>query len=175
MIVPAYPAVVSFVLSPADGLLVGGAGTSVGWGFTISTDSDFVTIQNITFGDLTPIGVFSTPGLPSTVASVGSDITTPWIQDIAGLQYDIDISAIPPASTFGFMMLTYDTFSDSDLQNQIGFGDAAFAAFQGDAVIAEVDVNAAAPSLAPEPGTLALLGSAIAAGLLTRLRRNARR
>src|SRR5262249_52181917 len=129
MAASAHPAVVSFVLSPADGLLVGGAGTSVGWGFTISTDSDYVTIQSISFGDLTPIGIFSTPGLPSYAASVGAPITTPWIQALAGLQYDISFLALPPASTFGVMTLVYDTYSDSDLTNQIGFGDSVNAQF----------------------------------------------
>ncbi len=70
--VSAHGAAVSFVLNPNDGLLAGAAGTSVGWGFTISTDSDYVTIQSIVFGDSTPVGIFWTPGLPSSTASNGS-------------------------------------------------------------------------------------------------------
>jgi hypothetical protein len=110
--------------------------------------------------------------LPSSVASAGSLITTPWLQDIAGLQYDIDIAALPPESTSGLMTLTYDTFSDSNLQNQIGFGDTINASFGGNDVIAEVDVNAAAPVVAtPEPGSLTLLALAISAGVFRRIAR----
>jgi hypothetical protein len=162
--------VLTFTLDPVNGLLAGQAGTSVGWGFTLSTDSGFVTIESFTFGDLTPIGIFSTPGVPSTVASAGSPITTPWIQDIAGLQYDISASSVLGASTLGVMTVIYDAYSDAGLTNQIVFGDSVNAQFNSTDVMAEVDVNGAAPSNVPEPGTMAL--AAFGAAILLRKRRS---
>jgi len=143
---------VTFTLAPADGSLEGTAGTAVGWGYTISTTTDYVTIESISFGDLTPIGVFSTPGIPSSVASAGSPITTSWVEGISGLQYDISSSAILGASTEGVMTLTYDTFSDPGLTNQIGFGDTVNAQFDSADVLAQVTVNGVAPpTTVPEP------------------------
>ena len=153
--------VVAFILSPADGFLAGQAGTSVGWGFSISTDSDYVTIESIAFGDQTPVGLFSTPGLPSSVASFGTPISTTWIPNISGLQYDIAAASILGASTQGVMTLTYDVFTDPGLNNQTEFGDVVNAQFNAQDVNAEVLVNAAGSSV-PEPAGigLALLGLA---------------
>jgi len=166
LVLSAHGGNVSFTLDPADGLLTGHAGTSVGWGYTISVDSNYVTIESIFFGDLTPIGIFSTPGIPGSVASSGLPIIIPWLQDISGLQYSIDPSAVLGASTQGVMTLVYDTYTDPDLTNQIGFGDLVNAQFNGGDVTAEVLVNAAAPAAVPEPGSVALLGTIIICLLL---------
>ena len=160
--------VVLITLAPPDGLLAGATGTAVGWGYSITTDSAFVTIQSITFGDLTPIGIFSTPGLPSSAASFGSPISTPWIQDIAGLQYDISFGAILGASTQGVITLTYDAYNDVALTDQIVFGDSVNAQFNGSDAIAAVEVNGVGSVATPEPGTMALLGLGIAAVLWKR-------
>lgn len=146
--------VVTFTLTPPNGVVAGGAGTAVGWGYSIAVDSEYVTIQSILFGDLTPIGTFSTPGIPASVASVGSPINVPWVQGVSGLQYDISAAASLGASTQGIVTLVYDTYSDSALTNQVGFGDTVNAQFNSADVTAEVDVNAPA---APEPGYLPIL------------------
>jgi hypothetical protein len=151
---------VLFTLNPATGQVTGQAGTAVGWGYTITVDdSTFVSIQSITFGDSTPIGVFSTPGVPLQTAFLGAPIIVPWIQDISGLQYDISPAAILNASTSGLMTLTFDTFTDLDQTNQIGFGDTVNAFFGAGDVLAQVTVDQEAVSNpAPEPGSLVLFG-----------------
>jgi hypothetical protein len=161
--------IVTFTLDPSGGLLAGAAGTSVGWGYTISTDSDYVTLESFTFGDSTPVGIFSTPGVPFTTASVGSPITTPWIQDITGLQYDISAAAIVGASTQGVMTVVYDAYTDPGLTNQIVFGQSLNAQSDSVDVLAEVDVSGSSAPSTPEPGSVALLGSGLGLVLLLRL------
>ncbi len=147
--------VVTFSLTPADGFVQGAAGTSVGWGYTIATDSLFVTIQSFTFGDATPIGLFTTPGVPGTAATSSSPIATSWVQNVSGLQYDIDPGAAVGASTQGLMTLVYDAFNDAELTDQVVFGDSVNAQLNGTDVTAEVFVNG--PATIPEPGTMVLL------------------
>jgi hypothetical protein len=156
--------IVTFTLLPSNGLRAGQAGTAVGWGYTIGTTSDFVTIQSIAFGDGTPIGAFSTPGIPPTVASAGTPFTTPWVEDSSGLQYDISAAAVSGAFTLGLMTLTYDAYSDAELTNQIVFGDQVNAQLAtGGDVTARVDVNANAPQNLPEPGSTWLVAIGCAA------------
>jgi hypothetical protein len=152
--------VVTFTLSPSNGLVAGPPGTSVGWGYTVSTNADYVTIESITFGDETPVGIFSTPGIPFTAATSTSPITSPWAMNISGLQYDISGSELVGASSQGIMTLTYDAFTDSTETDQIVFGDTVnaqtgrFDAYSNP--IAEVDVT-------PEPGSTGLIGMGCAA------------
>ena len=156
--------IMTFTLSPLDGVRAGQAGTAVGWGYTIdNSGSDFVTIQSFFFAELTPIGIFSAPVIPGTAASAGTPIASgPFVANSSGLQYDIFASAALGASTQGVMTLYYDTYSDAGLTNQIGFGDTVNATtgrfnLNGDP-IAEVDVDAPATGTVPEPGSTALIG-----------------
>ncbi len=161
---------VVFTLDPIGGQLAGGAGTSVGWGFTLSTDSGAVTIQSFAFEDLTPVGSF-VQFVPSGIATPGSPIVAPWIVDFSGLQYDISPGAPFPGSTSGLISVIYDTYTDSSLSEQIGFGDTVNATNGGSDVIAEVDVNAPGAAV-PEPGTGALLAAGVVlCGCLRRFRR----
>src|SRR5207302_9230557 len=102
----AIPAVV-FSLDPADGQLAGQAGTALGWGYMVTTAAGYVTIQSITFGDASPIGVFGTPGVPLAAASNGSPLIVPWFMDISGLQYDIFGGAALGTFSQGLMTLIY--------------------------------------------------------------------
>jgi hypothetical protein len=156
--------IVMLRLLPDDGQIAGQAGTSVGWGFTISADSDFVTVQSIAFGEGTPIGVFSTPGLPLNAASPGFDIVVPWSLNFSGLQYDISAAALLGNATQGLMTLTYDTYSDAGLTDQIGFSDTVNATFGGSDVAAQVTVNEGAEAVGvPEPGAMGMAGLGLCA------------
>lgn len=152
---------VTFTLDPPDGNLLGAAGATVGWGYQISTDSDYVVIQSIVFGDLTPIGIFSTPGIPLNAASPGNPITVPWLLGISGLEYSIFPGATLNASTLGQMTLIYDTFTDADLIDQVGFGDSVVATFDGP-LTAQITVNEAGSTTVPEPATSAALALGLA-------------
>jgi hypothetical protein len=162
---PASAGNVLFVLSPSDGVLGGQAGTAVGWGYTITNSgTDYVTIESFVFGDLTPVGIFSTPGVPSTAATNGTPITSgPWVEGLSGLQYDISALALLGASTQGVMTLIYDTYSDAELTNQTDGGLTVNAQVNPDRpgdVLAQVNVNAdaARSDNVPEPGSLGLIG-----------------
>ena len=157
---------VTFTLSPSDGFLAGAPGSSVGWGYTISSESNgftaLVFIASISFGNETPVGDFPDPVVPFAAATDGSPIAVAWLRDVSGLQYDIDPGALIGASTQGFMTLTYDVYSDTDPDNAVESGLTVNAQMDGRDVKAEVDVSGT-----PEPGgmTLFVLG---AAGLLVR-------
>ena len=103
---------VTFTLDPPNGYLAGAAGTSVGWGYTISSTSNdsspaFVFIESFSFAEASPVGAFSQPGVPTTAATDGSPIIVPWLLNTSGLQYDIDPGALVGAATVGVMTLTY--------------------------------------------------------------------
>ena len=177
---PANAGVVLFVLSPMNGIIGGQAGTSVGWGYTVSnTGTDFVTIQSIGFSEAVPIGTFiSTPFIPSAAATAGAPIIQTWTLDISGLQYDIFGTQHVPDSTQGLMTLIYDTYDlDPSDPNavQTGFGDVVNATtLNGSDVIASVTVNQeAAPTTTelPEPGSIGLMGIGCAALGVWRRRR----
>jgi hypothetical protein len=172
---------VTFTLDPSNGSLEGAAGTSVGWGYTITDDdhggsTTFVSIESFSFGDETPVGVFCPSddsesclpliGVPSNEISEHSPLTVPWVSDISGLQYDIGAGALVGALTQGVMTLTYDVYSDAEMNTEIGFGLQVYAQINGNNGNAKVSVNAPAATV-PEPGavTLFVLG---AAGLLLR-------
>lgn len=165
----AYAApVVTFALDPVDGLAQGYPGTKAGWGYTISTTSDWILIQSITFGDLTPVGTFSALDVPSSAASPGSPITALWSEDLTGLQYEISALALEGSQSQGVFTLTYDTFADADLTDQTGFGDTVTATSGGSEVTAEVLV-----AEAPEPATVGGITAGLAVFAWIRRRRRA--
>jgi hypothetical protein len=168
---PAAP-IVTFTLDPPDGFLAGAAGASVGWGYTISSTSNgdpaSVFIAYFTFGDLTPVGSFSSYdsgvpfAVPSNAITDGSPITVAWLLDTSGLQYDINADAVLWAATEGAITLTYDVYSGGD---QIGFGETVNAQFRAQDVNATVFVNAPASTI-PEPGGVTLCALGVVALLL---------
>jgi opacity protein-like surface antigen len=168
---------VMFTLDPPNGYLAGAAGTSVGWGYTISVNfgsPTYVFIDDFTFGDSTPVGDFSSYDsgyqfdVPSNPITDVSPITEPWLLGASGLQYDINPGAVLGAATEGVMTLTYDVYADAAQNDPIEYGLSVNAQFDPQDVDAEVFVSAPAAT-APEPGavTLFVLG---ALGLLLRKR-----
>jgi len=160
-IFPARAGVV-FTLDPSNGFLQGAAGTSVGWGYSITTDFAHVSIESFTFNESgTPIGTFeSAGGVPSADITPVSPLTPSWIQDTSGLQYDIAAGTPVGFATQGTITLTYDAFDDSF--NQIVFGDTVNAQFNSVDTQAEVFVNGAGTTV-PEPAAWTLFAAAAAA------------
>ncbi len=168
--------IVTFSLTPADGAISGATGDSVGWGYTISTDSDYIFIESISFNESTPIGFFdcissvlvtlscTSLGVPSSYASAGSPLIVPWVLDTLGLQYVITSNVLGAAS-LGTMTLTYDSCTDSS-QSDCVFGNTVNAQLLGSDVVASVIVNSVPepPASIPEPTALSSLGMGL--GLL---------
>lgn len=161
---------VTFTLDPANGLVQGPAGISVGWGFTISTDSDYVTIESFSFNETTPIGTFD-QFVPATTASNGTPITASWALNTSGLQYDINPGTVVGAASEGTITVFYDAFTDPGLSNQVVFGNSVNAQFGGSDVNAEVLVSGAtAPATVPEPSAISMLAAVVITLLLFRRR-----
>ncbi len=164
--------IVTFTMDPPNGALWGPQGTSVGWGYTITTDSFYLLINSITFEDLTPVGTMptSTWFISSAIISNASPVTVVWSAGLDGLQYDIDPGAAVGSQTTGKMDLNYEWFDDANLTTDLGTGDV-FATNGGEAaVVAEVNVlqgTAPGPEV-PEPGVVFLTGPALAALILRR-------
>jgi hypothetical protein len=154
--------VVTLGLDPPNGFLAGSPGTSVGWGYTLSTGSDYVFIQSFLFEQVAPVGDFSTWNVPVTAAVYEAPIISSWSQDNSGLQYDIWSYSVFGASSQGRISVTYDAYSDPAQENWIG-SDYVYAQLDRQDVIAEVYVT-------PEPGTMILLGAGLAMALLLRRR-----
>jgi len=163
---------VNFVLDPADGQLFGGAGTSVGWGYTITetNPAEYITIAGFLFFDPTAIGNAFDAGSPSTRIDIGAPLTVTWSAGSAGLQYDIfNTQHIPDATRLDILLL-YNTFAVVD-DSDTG-GDLVFATPTSLDGKAGVEVNAEfIDTSVPEPATALLFGGALTAVALLRRRK----
>jgi hypothetical protein len=167
---PIFPNV-TLTLNPVDGSLSGAPGSAVGWGYDLSTDSDYVTIEYLGFDDFTPVGTQNLFAPPPTGATAGDDIVVPWIEGTSGFEYDIDPDAVVGSSTSGGVYVVYDAFTDSTQSDQIVFGQTLYATSAGDPVTAEILVTSGSASVTPEPGTLLLLAGGGALLILRKRRK----
>lgn len=160
---------VTLTLDPEDGQLSGSPGDTVGWGFTLTTDSDYILIDSFSFGDLTPVGTFTAFAPPFETASAGSPLTAPF-DDLAGTGIGSYLIGDFPtgSSTTGLISATYDVWSsDPNVDpNAVDLfsGLQVFATdSMGNLVDAEVDVLAGSPSTSvPEPTSLPVAGAVLA-------------
>ena len=158
----------TFTTDPADGVLTGTAGTTVGWGFTITTpDSNYYALTSVQFcfgaqaptcPTSTAVGVFSDIAAYQESDSIGPDYSTSPYTELyspgaTGLgEFAIDPSAAPQ-DLVGTLYVYYDEYAADP-----SLGGDAF--FSGQATsTAEVDIVAPAP----EPSTAWLM---LAAGLV---------
>jgi hypothetical protein len=145
-------------LNPATGLISGSPGQTPGWGYTLANSSDnFALITSADFCGAvisspcsTPLGLFTDfiAQFNFTLINPHSSLSAVFnpIAHTGIGSYAVSPSAPPGSSFLGQVVLTYDTYSDSSLNNQIGFDDRVTTA-------ASVSVP---PSL-PEPSSLWLL------------------
>jgi hypothetical protein len=162
---------VTFALDPIDGQLFGGAGTSVGWSYTITetNPAEYITIAGFLFFDPTAIGTAFDAGSPSTHINNGVPLTVTWSAGSAGLQYDIFNDQHVPDATRLDIILLYNSFAVAD--NSDTGGDLVYATPDSLDGKAGVEVNAEYISAVPEPATVLLLGGALTALALLRRRR----
>jgi uncharacterized repeat protein (TIGR01451 family) len=161
-------------LDPSNGALSGAPGDSVGWGFTLTNTSD-TDWAAVVLTDYCPADVIASPCSTNGYPDVGnySDIAGNNFVTIApdssvtqafdvnaytGLGY-ITIAGIPVVdSVTGEVVVTYDEFdSDPNVDgNQIGGDESVDAS-------ASVDVTSSESMATPEPGTMLLLATGLAA------------
>jgi hypothetical protein len=155
--------ILTLTTNPISGAIAGAPGQTIGWGFTLANSSDnFALISSADFcGGIisspcsTPLGAFTdfiaqfnfTLINPhSSLSNIFNPITHTGIGS-----YAINASAIPGSSFLGQIVLTYDTFTDATLNNQIGFDDR---------VTAAASVSAAAVQT-PEPSSISMVSIAL--------------
>src|ERR1035441_3764462 len=128
-------------LDPADGRVFGPPGATVSWGFTITNDSGYVVPISLLYVD--PVGL----GTPTPIY-FDFQVLTPDAPDntLEGTFYFmIDPSAPAGANSLGgYLSFLYDSYSDADLGEQVGFSEEATA----DASV----------WVTPEPTTWTLMG-----------------
>jgi hypothetical protein len=130
--------ILTLTTNPTTGLISGGPGQTIGWGFTLVNSSDNYALITgadfcgavITSPCSTPLGIFTDFIGPSfTVINPHSSLSDVFnaISHTGIGSYAIN-PATPKGSAFlGQVVLTYDTFTDSSFSNQVGFDDRATA------------------------------------------------
>jgi hypothetical protein len=152
------PPDVALTLDPTTGIQGGPSSDTVGWGFTLSTDSDYILIDSFEFDETTPVGTFTAFVPPFAAASSGSPLTEPFDNGAGtGVGSYLIGSVAPGSSSIGDIVVTYDVF-DSDPNANPNAIDL-FSGLQASAY-AEVDVTGTpGTGVVPEPVSLPFLCS----------------
>ncbi len=154
----------TFATDPASGVIAGPPGSTIGWGYTITNNSltDYVEFSALSAGGFlngTPLLIFDFPIIaPGATVSVAFDA-------INGLGlYQLTWDATAPAGfvNSGMFMLTGDFCTDS----------ACLSMIPNSSLTQSVNYTATvtAPGTVPEPATVLLLATSLAAVALKRKR-----
>lgn len=111
--------------TPLDGVLYGEPGSTIGWGFMLSNDANYLVVTSATFESITSLGTFTDFISASNFFVVGPSPTasTTWSQSFdESLQTGIGAFTIDPGATIGSIAngqitLSYDLFSRSPLDS----------------------------------------------------------
>ena len=170
----AGPLVPAIQTLPSNGDVAGPPGSVVGWGFTLSFSdpSDWVVLNDSNFTGSTVYGnyvdylaLLTAPLYVAGPAPESSTVTQPWTSTPAlGLgEFDINSTAPPGTPIKGNIAVDYSIFSQDP--NDPNFDPGSFVTAGTLDASVEIDV-------APEPGSLLLIGAGILPfGLALRLRR----
>ena len=154
-------------LDPPGGALSGLAGSTVGWGFNLSNDENFLVVTSAAFEPASGLGTFTDfISAPANFFVVGPALggSTVWAQFFdAAMQtgmgsFAIDAGAAAGSVASGQIVLTYDLFSRSPLDPV--FNPDTDTLSNGNVLTANASVTVAVP----EPETWAILLAGI--GLL---------
>jgi hypothetical protein len=151
-------------LDPAGGALSGFPGQTVGWGYTLVNDTDYLVVTSADYVTATPVGAFTDfisgfnfivvgPPPESTVVSQSFDLLA---QTGIG-SYLIDPAAPIGASSIGVIQLTYDLYSVSP--NDPAFDPGTDLVSGGNFLEADASVEV----VIPEPSTYLLLACGLIA------------
>jgi hypothetical protein len=170
-------AATTLTLIPASGTVMGTAGSTVGWGFSINNNTSFLVVTSADFVPASTLGSFSDFIAQFNVITVGPspELTTVSQTFDSTLQTGIGSFAIsnaapPGASATGQIVLTYDLYSVSP--NDPSF-DPDVDTISTDNILttsATAALPAPIPALAPWGLALMALGLLGAGSLLARRR-----
>ncbi len=160
-----------FQLIPANGVIAGLPGSTVGWGFTITNTIDYVNVTNSQFceGVQTPpcthaIGTYTdfigsnflvigpSPESPTVTQNFDATLTT----GVGSFAINSNASSVNHA--IGEIILTYDVYTVSPNDPNFDPFDPNQVVSTGNIVSLDATVN-----VVPEPATFALAGSVLAA------------
>ncbi len=153
-------AATSFQLNPLDGAISGKPGSTIGWGFNLSNDENFLVVTSVLFEPDTALGTFTDfiSAANFFVVGPGNSSSTVWAQTFnADLQTGVGSFFINSDATIGSvasgdMVLTYDLFSRSPLDQN--FNPDTDTLSNGNVLSASASVTV---SPIPEPETYAML------------------
>ena len=153
-------ATTTFQLNPLDGAISGKPGSTIGWGFNLSNDENFLVVTSVLFEPDTALGTFTDFISAANFFVVGpaNSGSTVWAQTFnAGLQTGVGSFFITPDTAIGSvangdMVLTYDLFSRSPLD--VNFNPNTDTLSNGNVLTATASVTV---SPVPEPQTYAML------------------
>jgi hypothetical protein len=164
----------TLALDPLGGAISGAAGTTVGWGFTLTnsgmnfavvTNSDFcVVIMSQCSNTLGTYTAFAGPQFPSIVvgpAPESTSFTQAFDPTLLTGMGSFLINSGASGSVMGEIVLTYDLFSVSP--NDLNFNPDTDTVSSGNSLMAPASVTVATQTVVPEPGSLLLLVSGLVA------------
>ena len=123
--------ILTLSLNPSSGLVSGNAGQTVGWGFTLTNSGDvFAVVTSADFCGAvisspcsTALGTFTDFIAQSNFTAINAHGSVTAVFNPASHtgvgSYTINPGALSGSSFLGQVVVTYDTFSDASLSNQI--------------------------------------------------------
>ena len=175
----AFGDTVTLTLIPANGMISGRPGQTVGWGFTLTNDTDYLLVTAADF--CSDVNCFNHPsdgsftdfiaqfnfivvGPPPEKSTVSQPFNASLLTGVGS--FLVSPSATPGELIAGLIVLTYDLYSVSP--NDPNFNPNIDTISTGNLISTDAEVKV---STIPEPGTLLLLLSGLGLSWLARLRR----
>jgi hypothetical protein len=161
-------------LEPVGGALTGLGGQTVGWGFTLLNDANYVVVTAVDYVTSTPFGTFTDFASTFNFVVVDPSSAVTLAFDLPGQtgigSYLIDAGTPVGSLSTGLIRLTYDLYSMSP--NNPAFDPAEALLSSGNFLEAAASVEVAGEAGAvPEPSTGILLGCGLVAAAVARRRR----
>ncbi|MGH9720501.1 MAG: hypothetical protein ACRD8O_09825 [Bryobacteraceae bacterium] len=160
-------------LDPVGGSISGTAGSTIGWGFTITNLTDYAVVTSADFQPPTPLGTFTDFIAQFNFIVVGPPPESPVVSQVfddvlkTGIgSFAINPGALPGQFANGLIVLTYDLYSRSP--NDPNFNPSTDTISVGNLLNADASVTVAE---IPEPATWLFAAGGLTALLLSRFRR----
>lgn len=173
LLIPAAHANTILTVTPST--ISGAPGSTVGWGFTIFNDTNYLVVSSAAFTPASPLGTFTdfiaqfnfiVVGPAPEATSVSQTFN---LNALTGIGSYAISSAAPSGSVIaGQIVLSYDLFSRSP--NDPNFDPNTDTVSTGNPLSGAAQVNVG--STVPEPASFGLVGVALLIGGITLGRRN---